>query len=61
MVTVRKKDGIGRDDKMTVSFKSFHPADKNKPIISGDTSNEIIDSYNEIEYSGQIRSYKPDY
>jgi hypothetical protein len=49
MLTVRKKDGIGRDDKMTVSFKSFHPADKNKPIISGDTSNEIIDSYNEIK------------
>jgi hypothetical protein len=49
MVTVRKKDGIGRNDKMTVSFKSFHPAGKNKPIITGDTSNEIIDSYNEIE------------
>jgi hypothetical protein len=49
MLTVRKKDGIGRDDKMTVSFKSFYPASKDKPIISGDTSNEIIDSYNEIE------------
>jgi hypothetical protein len=49
MVTVRKNDGIGRDDKMTVSFKSFHLAGKNKPIITGDTSNEIIDSHNEIE------------
>jgi hypothetical protein len=36
MVTVRKKDGIGTDDKMTVSFKSFHLAGNNKPIISGD-------------------------
>jgi hypothetical protein len=49
MVTVRKKDGIRRDDKMTVSFKPFNPAGKNKPIITGDTSNEIMDSYNEIE------------
>jgi len=41
MVTVRKKDGIGTDDKMTISFKSFHLANNNKPIISGDMSNEI--------------------
>jgi hypothetical protein len=34
---------------MTVSFKSFHLAGNNKPMISGDMSNEIIDSYNEIE------------